>query len=110
ACPTLSCLTNSATTSIYRLSYTTLFRSLAGKNWKIQKSKRLMMDEISEGMDELGVLLMGHAKGAYWYGSQLTIEEARACAPHNRSEEHTSELQSRENLVCRLLLDKQKFS
>src|SRR5690606_41056483 len=26
----------------------------------------------------------------------------------NRSEEHTSELQSRENLVCRLLLEKKK--
>src|SRR5690606_40783227 len=30
----------------------------------------------------------------------------RACA--TRSEEHTSELQSRENLVCRLLLEKKK--
>src|SRR6266700_4446684 len=30
----------------------------------------------------------------------------RACA--ERSEEHTSELQSRENLVCRLLLEKKK--
>src|SRR5215475_15380125 len=28
--------------------------------------------------------------------------------PRSRSEEHTSELQSRENLVCRLLLEKQK--
>src|SRR5690606_40711141 len=28
--------------------------------------------------------------------------------PLNRSEEHTSELQSRENLVCRLLLEKKK--
>src|SRR5690606_42018538 len=27
----------------------------------------------------------------------------------NRSEEHTSELQSRENLVCRLLLEKKKL-
>src|SRR6266511_758845 len=27
---------------------------------------------------------------------------------HVRSEEHTSELQSRENLVCRLLLEKKK--
>src|SRR5690606_32309103 len=27
---------------------------------------------------------------------------------HNRSDEHTSELQSRENLVCRLLLEKKK--
>src|SRR6266511_4307205 len=29
-------------------------------------------------------------------------------APNDRSEEHTSELQSRENLVCRLLLEKKK--
>src|SRR5690606_40666272 len=29
-------------------------------------------------------------------------------AVHGRSEEHTSELQSRENLVCRLLLEKKK--
>lgn len=58
---------------------------LAGKNWQIQKAKRLMMDEISEGMDELGVLLMGHAKGAYWYGSQLTIDEARRLVPHNNA-------------------------
>src|SRR5256886_12418245 len=32
-----------------------------------------------------------------------------ACARH-RSEEHTSELQSQSNLVCRLLLDKKKDS
>src|SRR5690606_39345166 len=30
-------------------------------------------------------------------------------APLQRSEEHTSELQSRENLVCRLLLEKKKI-
>jgi homospermidine synthase len=34
-------------------------------------------------MDELGVLLMGHAKGAYWYGSRLSIEQARTLCPHN---------------------------
>src|SRR5690606_40645192 len=34
----------------------------------------------------------------------------KACVPLcNRSEEHTSELQSRENLVCRLLLVKKKL-
>src|SRR5690606_41569603 len=32
----------------------------------------------------------------------------RGAAPPLRSEEHTSELQSRENLVCRLLLEKTK--
>src|SRR5690606_41671447 len=33
---------------------------------------------------------------------------AQAFFNRNRSEEHTSELQSRENLVCRLLLEKKK--
>src|SRR5690606_41773238 len=34
-----------------------------------------------------------------------------ASSPNSvRSEEHTSELQSRENLVCRLLLEKKKFN
>src|SRR5256885_1932521 len=35
-----------------------------------------------------------------------TIEHSRAAAPRQRSEEHTSELQSPCNLVCRLLLEK----
>jgi homospermidine synthase len=58
---------------------------LAGKNWVLQDTKRLMMDEIVSGIDELGVLLMGHAKGAFWYGSRLSIEHARALAPHNNA-------------------------
>src|SRR2546430_5657779 len=32
----------------------------------------------------------------------------RASSPRRRSEEHTSELQSQSNLVCRLLLEKKK--
>jgi homospermidine synthase len=58
---------------------------IAGKNWEMQSRKRLMMDEITSGMDELGVLLMGHKKGAFWYGSRLTIEDARKLAPHNNA-------------------------
>jgi len=58
---------------------------LAGKNFEMQKSQRLMQDEIVSGVDELGVLLMGHARGAYWYGSQLSIEDARQLAPHNNA-------------------------
>jgi len=58
---------------------------LAGKSWIQQPEQRLMMEEIARGMDELGVLLMGHAKGAYWYGSRLSIEEARDLAPHNNA-------------------------
>jgi homospermidine synthase len=58
---------------------------LAGKNWTLQANKRLMMNEIAKGVDELGVLLMGHAKGAYWYGSRLSIDEARKLVPHNNA-------------------------
>jgi homospermidine synthase len=58
---------------------------LAGKAWEPQQRQRLMMDEIVSGMDELGVLLMGHQRGAYWYGSQLTVEQARELAPHNNA-------------------------
>ena len=49
----------------------------AGRNWHLQDRKRIMLDDITEGIDELGVLLAGHQKNAYWYGSQLSIEEAR---------------------------------
>jgi len=54
-----------------------------GKLGERQKQTRLMMDEITAGMDELGVLLMGNTKGVYWYGSRLTIDQARALCPHN---------------------------
>src|SRR5690606_39341421 len=37
-------------------------------------------------------------------------QTARRVSLRHRSEEHTSELQSRENLVCRLLLEKKKYS
>jgi homospermidine synthase len=56
---------------------------LAGRNWVMQDRKRIMMDEIVKGVDELGVLLAGHKKNAYWYGSQLSIQEARQLCPHN---------------------------
>src|SRR2546430_6037020 len=39
-------------------------------------------------------------------GQPLVIEGSTVCGP--RSEEHTSELQSQSNLVCRLLLEKKK--
>jgi homospermidine synthase len=57
----------------------------AGKNFQLQSCKRLMMEEIAEGIDELGVLLMGQANGVYWYGSRLSIAEARRGALHNNA-------------------------
>ncbi len=58
---------------------------LAGRNWVGQEQRRLYRDEITEGFDELGALLLGHKKGAYWYGSKLSIDEARKLAPHNNA-------------------------
>src|SRR3712207_8688907 len=43
-------------------------------------------------------------------GIPVYLYEAAAIRPERRSEEHTSELQSRQYLVCRLLLEKKKTS
>src|SRR5688572_31532932 len=74
-----------ATTEIYTLSYTTLFRSLL-------RSRRL----------GAGVLVRPADRGHHC-GPRLLRAPLRS-----RSEEHTSELQSQSNLVCRLLLEKKK--
>ena len=57
----------------------------AGRNWRLQDEKHILMDEIVSGVDELGVLLAGHHGNAYWYGSQLSINEARELAPYNNA-------------------------
>ena len=41
----------------------------------------LSVDEIVEGIDELGVLIYGHARNALWYGSRLSNDQARRLAP-----------------------------
>src|SRR6266498_4822479 len=43
-----------------------------------------------------------------WTVAQFFAGPSRSCATPSRSEEHTSELQSRPHLVCRLLLEKKK--
>jgi homospermidine synthase len=58
---------------------------MAGRQWRKQDDKRLLRDDVTTGRDELGVLLMGHARGAYWYGSQLSVEEARQLCPYNNA-------------------------
>lgn len=54
---------------------------LEGRGWSMQPSARRLSEDIVSGNDELGVLLAGHAKNAYWFGSQLSIEEARRHLP-----------------------------
>src|SRR5690606_41749301 len=52
-------------------------------------------------------LLLGAGAGCN-QRAQRFCEVSAPAAFEERSEEHTSELQSRENLVCRLLLEKKK--
>src|SRR3712207_8065716 len=74
--------------------YTTLFRSGRGA----ERAARLL--EQAEALDE--VL---HGRGALAGGGFRAGELDHQVG---RSEEHTSELQSRQYLVCRLLLEKKK--
>lgn len=52
---------------------------------KVEEELILDEQDIIEGMDELGVLVYGHKKNAYWYGSRLTIEQTRALAPYQNA-------------------------
>jgi homospermidine synthase len=54
---------------------------LEGRGWQPQPRQRRLGADIITGMDELGVLLAGHSRNAYWFGSQLTIDEARRHVP-----------------------------
>src|SRR5690242_20938978 len=79
--------------------YTTLFRSL------VDNSDSIL--DIARRQQRLRLLGFGGVDGA-----PLTIDgivgEETSHATALRSEEHTSELQSHVNLVCRLLLEKKK--
>src|SRR3989475_1970204 len=82
--------------------YTTLFRSGAAKVRQIHESlaiESLAELEAAAGDGRLAALPRFGAK---------TAENVRRGIAHLRSEEHTSELQSQSNLVCRLLLEKKK--
>jgi len=59
-------------------------RELDARVGKLHSKQRLMRDEILPGgIDELGVLLVGNKRGVYWYGSHLSIDEARTLIPYN---------------------------
>lgn len=61
---------------------------MAGNGWVAQTNHKIIVDEVTSGMDELGVLMMGTAPGTqehftYWYGSQMEVHQAKRLAPHN---------------------------
>jgi homospermidine synthase len=57
-----------------------------GQAGKVQEEHHILEeDEIVDGVDELGVLLYGHGRNAYWYGSRLSVEETRRIAPYQNA-------------------------
>jgi homospermidine synthase len=53
---------------------------------RIQERHHILDEhEIVSGIDELGVLLYGHEMNALWYGSRLSIDEARELAPYQNA-------------------------
>jgi len=58
---------------------------LRGRDYALQPDHRIMTDEITGGSDILGALLMGHPFGAWWTGSDLSIEESRRLVPHQNA-------------------------
>src|SRR3712207_7943574 len=82
--------------------YTTLFRSESGAPPEIWRSVVLFCGALA--LAHLAVTLLTPE------ADQILLPlTAMLCAIGLRSEEHTSELQSRQYLVCRLLLEKKKI-
>jgi homospermidine synthase len=52
-----------------------------------EPSERIVLDEaeIVDGIDELSVLLYGHDRNAYWYGSRLSNAQTRELAPYQNA-------------------------
>jgi homospermidine synthase len=69
------CPTDAAINSLHELEM---------RQFKLQEKLRIMSDEITEGEDQLGVLLMGHDFDSWWCGSLLNIHDARKHVPHQQ--------------------------
>src|SRR3712207_8381006 len=90
------------------LPYTTLFLS-AGSTLSRQR------EQLQEALRRPAVALHGELPGFLRVLERSAVpqhrgQRARIALDHRlrRSEEHTSELQSRQNIVCRLLLEEQR--
>lgn len=57
-----------------------------GCGGQAQSTHRVLDEhELIDGRDELGVLLFGHARNAYWHGSRLSVKETRNLAPYQNA-------------------------
>src|SRR2546430_4451582 len=82
--------------------YTTLFRSRPGLSCTRPETETRMQDHISRRLALKHFRLIAAGLAAACTPARVLVN----AYPQTRSEEHTSELQSQSNLVCRLLLEK----
>src|SRR5688572_32156743 len=80
--------------------YTTLFRSVKGELYPVRNVHQSFGHGLLAGIAYSGLSLVS---GGWWVRDPMP---SHAGFERMRSEEHTSELQSQSNLVCRLLLEK----
>ena len=66
------CPTDAAVASMHELEM---------RQWDLTTNQRIMNEEIIDGDDRLGVLLMGHAYKSWWTGSLLNIHDSRKLIP-----------------------------
>src|SRR5690242_21128507 len=83
--------------------YTTLFRSPSHGNIPEQCSVPMLIAQITD------FHIKAKGRLSYEVVDTAAFLERAVAALETRSEEHTSELQSHVNLVCRLLLEKKKL-
>src|SRR5256886_17325116 len=86
--------------------YTTLFRSLGRHRLQDRRPQRCASPGL--GCGHRGAGHRRAVQGTGLRGRRPLQPRQPAAADNQRSEEHTSELQSQSNLVCRLLLEKKK--
>src|SRR5207249_6445070 len=94
------------TTEIYTLSYTTLFRSAPGLSPATPTIQRTAPRAPASGSSACEIVGQVSRKNRSLWNTPAIIVAAMTATIIARSEEHTSELQSRFDLVCRLLLEK----
>src|SRR2546427_4787088 len=87
--------------------YTTLFRSLRGIGPR-KVEEAAAQEQVAGGADGGGGAAFTHQGAVFIVQVDAVRVDGALAQPVPRSEEHTSELQSQSNLVCRLLLEKKK--
>src|SRR3712207_8533550 len=91
---------DTATTEIYTLSLHDALPIFIKENWIMSRKMHISFKENDNDL-KLYLLAQSYKDKSAYVKTALEFYE-------KRSEEHTSELQSRQYLVCRLLLEKKK--